>query len=301
MKPFFIVGPTASGKSDLAAEVASRTNAEVVGADAYQIYRGLDLLTAKPEPTTLARVPHHLIGAVPLAEEMSALRFGELAAAAIAGIHAREKNVIVVGGSGLYLRALTEGFSPMPAANWKLRERLAQHSLGELHTWLRRLDPETAHTIDAANPRRVARAVEICLTSGKPASSARKQPTRACTDAADGVFVFRDREELYCRIDARVREIFARGVVDEVRGAEGIGATAGQTLGLREIRQLLAGEIREAECIAAMQQATRRYAKRQLTWFRRQSNFELLNLSERTAAEAIEVIERKARLPFAHD
>ncbi len=318
MKAFYVVGPTASGKSEIAAKVAVRCHAEIVGADAFQIYRGLDLLTAKPDPAIRARVKHHLVGTVPLSEEMSAVRFGELAATAFDDIRSRGKHVIVAGGSGLYVRALAEGFSSLPVSYPKLRERLEALSLRELNTRLRTLDPDAPKSIDTANKRRVLRAVEICVLTGRlladtrvvaaavsggrsgPASAAE---TAAATTAAatTGVFVFREREELYQRINLRVEQMFADGVLEEVREAGALGPTAGQTLGLREIRQLLAGEMTELECIAAIQQATRRYAKRQLTWFRRQSNFEPLNLSDRTAAEAIEWITQKARLFFAHD
>ncbi len=299
MKPFFIVGPTATGKSEIAAEVTARCDAEIVGADAYQIYRGLDRLTAQPDATTRDRVRHHLLGAVAATQEMSAARFLELALAAFAKIQARSHNIVVVGGSGLYVRALTEGLSPMPATDPQLRAKLAELSLRELNHRLRLLDPVTAGKIDAANLRRVVRALEICLASGRPASELRNAGAK--TESAAGVFLSRDRDDLYRRINLRVERMFADGVVEEIRAAGVLGATAEQTLGLREIRKLLVGEMTEAECIAAIQQATRRYAKRQLTWFRRQSNFEPLNLSERTAAEAIAWITAKARLCFAHD
>src|SRR5436305_2182256 len=165
---FFIVGPTAVGKSEIAAEVARRTGAEVLSADAFQIYRGLDLLSAKPDPATLAKVPHHLIGTVPLGEEMTAEKFRQLALGAIAEIHSRGKMAILVGGSGLYIKALTHGLSRAPAADPDLRARLNELSLGDLQKKLRQLDPNTA--VDFKNRRRVVRALEICLLSSEPAS-----------------------------------------------------------------------------------------------------------------------------------
>ena len=298
MKPFFIVGPTASGKSEIAAEVAARCGAEVVGADAFQIYRELSRLTAQPDASTLSRVPHHLVAALPPTEEMSAARFRDLATAAIDEIHGRGKPAIVAGGSGLYVRALTDGLSPLPATDLKLRDTLDQFSLKELNLRLRLLDAKTASTVDQNNKRRVLRAVEICLLTGKPVSEQRSLPKPT---AANGIFVFRDRDDLYRRINLRVEQMFADGVVEEVRALGALSRTAEQTLGLREIRQVLVGKLTEAECISAIQQQTRRYAKRQLTWFRRQSSFEPLNLSDRTAAAAIEWITRQARLSFAHD
>ncbi len=287
---FFVVGPTAVGKTEIAIEVARKCDAEIVGADAFQIYRALDLLTAKPNAKELALVRHHLIGVVPLTEEMNAEKFRRLALSAMSGIRA-----VVVGGNGMYVKALTDGLSPLPKANFDLRERLNQFSERELLVRLQRVDAETAQTIDAQNKRRLVRALEICLLTGRPASTQRqRQP-----GAVAGVFVFRDRDELYERINSRVEKMFAAGVVDEVRAAIKIGPTAAQTLGLQQIRDLIAGKISERECIAAIQQATRRYAKRQLTWFRRQSTFEPLNLSRHGSAAAIEWITRKARLSFA--
>ena len=298
-RAFFIVGPTATGKSELAADVARELDVEIVSADAFQIYRGLDLLTAKPDASTLAKAPHHLIGTTPLHEEMNAEKYRHAASRAIDEIHSRGKLAIVVGGSGLYIKALTHGLAVVPGSDPKLREKLTAMSSDELRSRLIELDPEAARTIDVKNRRRVVRALEICLLTGKPASevvaevgdsgSFGKAPPRSAP-AATGVFVFRDREELYARINQRVEGMFERGVIEEVRVAGEVSATASQMIGFREIRQLLngpadAGSI--TQCVAAIQQATRRYAKRQLTWFRRQTNFSPLNLSLLTHNEAV--------------
>jgi tRNA dimethylallyltransferase len=285
---FFLVGPTATGKSELGAEVARRLGAEVLSADAFQIYRGLDLLTAKPDAATLAKGSHHLIGSVPLAEEMNVEKYRDASEAIIAV----GNPLIVVGGTGLYIKALTHGLATLPSANQQLREKLERATTEELFRSLSALDPTAAATIDRFNRRRVIRAVEVCLLTGRPFSAQRtewKEPR-----AAHGVFVYRDREELYARIDRRVEEMFAAGVVAEVRATKDIGPTAAQTLGLREILSLIAGEISQAECIAKIQQATRRYAKRQLTWFRGQTNFPSLNLSAHDPAEAVELISQSA-------
>jgi tRNA dimethylallyltransferase len=296
---FFIVGPTATGKSEIAAELACQLNAEIISADAFQIYRGLDRLTAKPGKATLAKAPHHLLSAVPLSEEMNVEKFRAAAVEAIREIHTRGKPAIVVGGSGLYVKSLTHGLSRLPAADPKLRAQLNELSLDELHGQLIELDPEAARRIDVKNRRRVARALEICLLTGRPVSEQRVQVVaadavrgqpRSASTATTGIFIFRERAELYERINRRVEKMFADGVVEEVRALREIGSTAEKALGLREIRSLLAGEISEAECIARIQQATRRYAKRQLTWFQRQDNFEPLNLSSHGFPEAIELI-----------
>src|SRR5213080_2197390 len=288
----FIGGPTATGKSELAADVARDIDAEIVSADAFQIYRGLDLLTAKPDASTLGKAPHHLIGTMPLHQEMNAEKYRRAASRAVNEINSRSRLAIVVGGSGLYIKALTHGLAALPESDLKLREQLNTMSLDELRSRLAELDAEAAQRIDARNRRRLVRALEICLLTGKPASevvdpTGRGDPGRpGSTIPATGVFVFRDREELYQRINQRVEAMFEHGVIEEVRAVGAIGATASQVIGLRQIRELLNGQMSLSQCIAEIQQATRRYAKRQLTWFRRQTNFLPLNLSLLTHNEA---------------
>src|SRR5207248_590225 len=293
-RTFFIVGPTATGKSDLAADVAGETGAEIVSADAFQIYRGLNLLTAKPDASTLAKAPHHSIGTIRLSEEMNAEKYRRAAMCAVAEINSRGRLALIVGGSGLYIKALTHGLASLPEADPRLREQLNAMSLDELRTQLAELDPEGARKIDTKNRRRLVRALEICLLTGKPASAAVAgvgdpgEPGSAIP--ASGIFVFRDREELYARINQRVEAMFENGVTEEVRAAGAMSATASQMIGLREIRQLVDGKISISQCVAAIQQATRRYAKRQLTWFRRQTNFSPLNLSLLSHNEAVKWI-----------
>jgi tRNA dimethylallyltransferase len=288
---FFIVGPTASGKSELAASVACEIGAEIVNADAFQIYRGLDLLTANPDASTLAKIPHHLIGTMPLHEEMNAEKYRRAASNAIDEIHSRGKGAIVVGGGGLYVKALTHGLAPLPQSDPTLREKLNAMSSDELGSQLAELDPQATQKIDMKNRRRMIRALEICLLTGKPASevvAGVADPGRSgSTVPATGVFVFRDREELYARINQRVEAMFEDDVIEQVRAAGDVSVTASQMIGFREIHELLDGKMSISQCIAAIQQATRRYAKRQLTWFRRQTNFLPLNLSLLTHNEAM--------------
>ena len=308
-RTFFIVGPTATGKSELAADVAREIGAEIVSADAFQIYRGLDLLTAKPDASTLSKAPHHLIGTTPLHEEMNAEKYRRAASRAIEEIHSRGKLAIVVGGSGLYIKALTHGLAPLPESDQKLREKLNAMSLEKLQAQLAELDPEAAQKIDLKNRRRVVRAVEICLLVGKPASAVvaggaepgkSVKPRPRSASAATGVFVFHDREELYAHINQRVEAMFENGVIEEVQAAGKASSTASQMIGFREIRQLLDGEMSITQCVAAIQQATRRYAKRQLTWFRRQTSFSSLNLSLLTHNEAmilLQMVSERRKIP----
>jgi tRNA dimethylallyltransferase len=317
-RTFFIVGPTASGKTELAADVAQEIRAEIVSADAFQIYQRLNLLTAKPEAQTLQKVAHHLIGVTPLHEEMNAEKFRQTATRAIDEIHSRGKFAIVVGGSGLYIKALTHGLTPLPDPDPKLREKLNAMNLNELRSELIRLDPQAARKTDINNKRRLVRALENCLLTGKLASTQRNQWDKAgvglsvaalakkddpgrprSTIPATGVFIFRDRDELYERINRRVELMFEKDVIEEVRAIEATSATASQMIGLREIRDVLEGKMSVLQCIAEIQQATRRYAKRQLTWFRHQTNFEPLNLSLFTHNEGVKWISQRARRSFA--
>jgi len=311
-RTFFIVGPTAAGKSELAADVAREMGAEIVSADAFQIYRGLDLLTAKPDAATHAKAPHQLIGTAPLHEEMNAEKYRCAASRAIDEIHSRGKLAIVIGGNGLYIKALTHGLTSLPPADLELRAELSQQSTDDLRTLLADLDPETARKIDTKNRRRLLRALEICLTTEKPASKQRTQwtvagvgdagrPWSPTPATANGVFVYRDRQELYARINSRVEAMFKAGVIEEVRAAGAMSLTAAQMIGLCDIRQLLEGKMSILQCVAAIQQATRRYAKRQLTWFRRQTNFEPLNLSLLSHNEAVKWILLRAQRRKASD
>ncbi len=294
---FFLVGPTAVGKTALAIELAQRIEAEIVNADAFQIYRGLDILTAKPDAESQRRVRHHLLGQISLIETMSAAKFRKLACGALADIHSRKKNAIVVGGSGLYLKAITHGFDQVPPPDPKLREELNGLPQKELAERLQNLSPELAARTDLKNPRRVIRAIEIAA-SVIPSRIVAADAVRGPRSATNGVLLLRDRDDLYQRINERVNAMFRDGVEEEVRALQDIGPTAASALGLKEIRALIAGRISREECIAKIQQATRRYAKRQLTWFRHQTTFPQLNLtpfSHREAVRAITPMFRRAQ------
>ena len=299
---FFIVGPTAVGKTSLAIELAEQFDAEIVNADAFQIYRGLNILTAKPNSEAQHQIRHHLLSQVSLAETMSAVRFGELACAALADIQLRNKNALVVGGSGLYLRAITRGFDEVPPPDPRLREELSALSVAELDLRLRDLNPQLAARTDLKNPRRLIRAIEIAsveaaVPGGGKCKAAGTAAATEDIEAAEsaGVLVLRDRDDLYQRINERVNAMFREGVEEEVRALQDIGPTAANALGLKEIRALLDGQISRAQCIVKMQQATRRYAKRQLTWFRHQTTFPQLNLTPFSHREAVRAITRVFR------
>ena len=297
--PFFLVGPTAVGKTALAIELAEQFDAEIVNADAFQVYRGLDVLTAKPDAEAQRRVRHHVLSQISLFETMSAASFRELARAALSDVHSRKKNAIVVGGSGLYLKAITHGFDQVPPPDPKLREELNRLPQKELAERLQKLSPELAARTDLKNPRRVIRAIEIAasvIPSRIVATDAVREPRSApAATVTNGVLLLRDRDDLYQRINERVNAMFRDGVEEEVRALQDIGQTAASALGLKEIRALIAGEISREECIAKIQQATRRYAKRQLTWFRHQTTFSQLNLTPFSHREAVRAITQMFR------
>src|SRR5213595_667726 len=215
--PFFLVGPTAVGKTALAIELAEKFDAEIVNADAFQVYRSLDVLTAKPDAEAQRRVRHHLLGQIPLSETMSAAIFRELACRALADIHFRKKNAIVVGGSGLYLKAITHGFDEVAPPDPKLRKELSALSTSELARRLQGLNPELAGRTDLKNPRRMVRAIEIAsfvtvIPSGVEGSqgSYLKGFAAGSLDSArdDGVLLVRDRADLHRRINERVNAMF---------------------------------------------------------------------------------------------
>ena len=312
VRELFLVGPTAAGKSTLAVELAAQCNAEIVNADAFQLYRGLELLSAQPDEKARSRVSHHLFGMVGAGENMSAACYRGLALATMGAICARGKRALIVSGSGLYVRALTHGFDRTAPPNPELRAELSELRHDELVGRLCQLDAEMAGRTDLRNPRRVIRAIEIAqarhalpseaqgcgraaskVTQEDPSVSilaARDGGAFAGREKARGVFVLRDRDDLYARINQRVNAMFEAGVEEEVARLGKPGLTAAQALGLREIQQLLAGEISREQCIASIQQKTRRYAKRQLTWFRHQTNFPQLNLTHLSQEEAVSAI-----------
>lgn len=290
-----IAGPTGAGKTDLSIRLAECLGGEIVGADAFQIYSGLPILTAQPTAEHHRRVPHHLVGSVDPAESYDAARYRCEALNALGEIAGRGRRPIVVGGTGLYVRALLGGLDQLPGQDPTLREEFARMDLPALTERLRWLDPVGAASVDCANRRRVERALEIVMLTGKPLVQTRTG-SRPMPPGVRGVLVVRDREDLRRRIAANVEAMFARGVVDEVAALpeERMGVTAAMALGLREIRSLLGGSMTRAEVQEAITGATCRYAKRQMTWFRNQHDFEELDLTGAFDADA--AVEKLLRL-----
>jgi len=269
----FICGPTASGKSALALEMARRRGGEIVNADAFQLYRGLDVLTAAPSADERAAVPHHLYGVLDPSEKSDAGGYMRLARPVIAEIQNRGKTPVITGGSGLYLKFLTHGPAPLPAGDAELRAGLDARPLEDLVNQLRTLDPIEASRTALQNRRFVSRALEICLLTGRKASELRDQwegQTREISASLRGIVIQRARADLHARIAARTRAMLDGGAIDEVAALNQVSSNCEKAIGFREIRALIAGEIDRATCEELINAATRQYAKRQETWFRRE-------------------------------
>jgi tRNA dimethylallyltransferase len=274
-----VVGATATGKSRLALALAAALDGEIVNADALQVYRGFDIGTAKPTPEERARAPHHLIDILDPAERYSAGEFARRARRAIAGIEARGRVPIVAGGSGLYLRALLAGLSPIPPGDPEvraaLRARLAAEGLPALAAELARRDPETAARLSPGDSQRVLRALEVALVTGVPlAAWIARQPFGNQGIPALSVGLTLARSLLYDEIAGRVARMLEQGWMGEVEGllARGLepDLPAFQAIGYRQLARHLRGERTLQQAISETIQATRRFAKRQETWFRKE-------------------------------
>jgi tRNA dimethylallyltransferase len=276
MATVFLVGPTAVGKSAVALELARLIDAEIVSADSMQVYRGMDIGTAKPTAEERARVPHHLLDVCEVSEVFDAKRFRKLASQAIADIDSRKKAALVVGGTGLYVRALRHGLFEGPSRNEELRVRLEKMSAPQLFEELQRVDPLTARRIDRHNPRRLVRALEVFHETGKSISQLQTQWTKAePKNEAPPIFCLsRDRVDLRTRMETRIAGQIAAGWVGEVRRLLTRGleknATALQAAGYRELVAHVQGNLPLQESITLIRTRTWQLAKRQLTWFRRE-------------------------------
>ena len=263
-----IAGPTASGKSAVAVELALQIGGEVINADAFQLYAGMDICTAKPTAEEQRGVPHHLLSVLPTSESCDAQRFRDLALQAVGEVLARGRWPILVGGSGLYLKALTHGLAPLPPVDEALRAELALLGKEQRIARLLELDPEAATTVALANDRYVSRALEICLQSGQPQSVLRRSWAARSEPQFMGILLQREREALYTRINQRVLDMVGAGLLAEIAALGDLSDTAGKAIGVREMRSHLAGECSLAAAVETMQLNSRHYAKRQTTWFR---------------------------------
>jgi tRNA dimethylallyltransferase len=315
--PIFIAGPTAVGKSEIALLLAGKIGGEIISADSMQVYRGLDIGTAKPSSVERARVPHHLIDICDLTENFDAAQFIRHAQKAVEEIHARDRVPIFCGGTGLYFKAFLSGLGEAPGTNPELRAELEAASFEALLHELRDRDPAAYEKIDKQNPRRVIRAVEVIRLTGKKFSEQRaewKVGSSRCDDLGDRpqgpaqravptMFCFtRLPAVMHARINARVDAMFARGLVEETRTLLQHGLaenkTAMQAIGYRQVVEYLCDERSLTETIELVKSRTRQFAKRQLTWFRRHGNMKWIELKpeesvEKSLQEICSVIQKR--------
>lgn len=280
-----IAGPTAVGKTALCVELAQKLRTEIISADSRQFYRELAIGTAKPTKEEQGGIKHHFIDSHSIQEYFSPGDFEREALILLEQLFQKHEVVILTGGSGLYIKALLEGLDEMPEVDLVLREQLMQQlekeGIAPLWEQLQRLDPMYAAQVDQQNPQRIVRALEVCLSTGKPYSDFRKKQSADRPFQAIKICLGRPREELYARIDQRMDQMLAQGLVDEaIQYQEFQHLYALKTLGYKEVYGHLRGEYDEAEMVRLLKRNSRHYAKKQLTWFRHQGEFQFLHPDE---------------------
>ncbi len=267
-------GPTAVGKTSVALKLAESLGTEILSADSRQCYRELNIGTAKPDAAELQRVHHHFINSHSIRETVSAGDYYRYAREVMARVFSENDHLVMAGGTGLYVRAALEGIDEMPQPVPELRHELNNWPLQKLQKELRTLDPDYAAKVDMNNPQRLVRALEICKSSGQPYSSFLNQPKDTLPYEVVRIALDMDRGELYTRINRRVDEMVQKGLVDEVRSVQDFrDHYALKTVGYSEIFNYLDGRCTLEEAVVAIKQNTRRYAKRQLTWFRKNDEY----------------------------
>ncbi len=280
-----VAGPTAVGKTALSIRLARDLGTEIISADSRQFFRELSIGTAKPTPEELMQAKHHFVDSHSISEVYSAGDFERDALLLLDDLFQKHDIVVMTGGSGFYVKAVLEGLDDLPAPLPGLRESLMQklndNGLPSLQEEIRRIDPGFAATTEIANPQRVVRALEVFHTSGTPISQLKIKNTRSRPFRAVNVALDRDRAELYQRIDQRMETMLQEGLVEEAKSVIAYrDHHALKTVGYREVYSYLDGEYDEKEMVRLLKQNSRRYAKRQLTWFRHQGNFEWFHPEE---------------------
>ncbi len=279
-----LLGPTGVGKTAAALALAELLGTEIISADSMQVYRGMDIGTAKPTAEEQARVRHHLIDVVPPSGSFSAGEYIAAVRPLIDALHAAGRIPLVVGGTGLYIRAMTRGLFAGPAADEDLRGRLLameDDAPGTLTAMLRRLDPEAAERIAQNDLRRTVRALEVAIASGRSITDLQREGTDPLPYRFLKLGLMRTREELYRMIDSRVDTMIADGLIDEVGQllAASAGKTPLQAIGYKEIASFLKREISREEAVRLVKRNSRRYARRQLIWFRKEEDIHWIDIT----------------------
>ena len=291
-----VVGPTASGKTALAIELAKQYNGEVISCDSMQIYKGMDIGTAKPTAEEMQGIPHHMIDIIAPGEDFSVSRYTEMATPILEDILARGKTAIIAGGTGLYVDSLIKGndFAPIPATGHreKLEKRIEEEGVDPLLEELAAIDPETAANC-LRNPRRIIRALEVYYETGETITTHNLR-TKAIPPKYQPIWIgldFTERKDLYARIDRRVEIMLEMGLMQEIEDLLTSGipekCTAMQAIGYKEFVDARAGRCTLEEAVALVQQSSRRYGKRQLTWFRRNENMHWIIRQPETPTDEI--------------
>jgi tRNA dimethylallyltransferase len=282
----FIVGPTATGKSELAYTLALKTGGEIVSCDSMLIYKEPSIITSKPPQYMLDEAAHHFIDIISVKDNYDVFRYSQDARAVISGLLEKEKPVIICGGSGLYVQALLDGIFKDGASDAEIRSQLAEEvneeGLASLYARLKKVDPAAAEKISGNDARRIIRALEVYYVTGKTISQKQKEKTGLWQKVPLRIFgLHMERPKLYERINARVDSMFASGAISEVQQLLKLplSLTAQKIIGIPEIKKFLEGECSEDEAREQMKKNTRHFAKRQLTWFRRDNRIEWVDVT----------------------
>lgn len=287
-KVLILLGPTGVGKTGASILLAKALNTEIISADSMQIYRHMDIGTAKPSKEERTTVRHHMIDIVNPSEAYSTGKYIEAVVPIIEGLHKTERIPVVVGGTGLYIKAMTKGIFSGPSADWTLREYLLsmeKEENGSLYNYLKELDPEAAEKITPNDTRRIIRALEVCLKSKETLSEMQKKLTSPLPFEFIKIGLSRERKELYRMIEKRVDKMIIDGLVNEVKkaiemtGNSEIPLPSMQAIGYKEVAMYLQGQITLDEAIRLVKRGTKRYAKRQFTWFRKEEGIHWFDIT----------------------
>ncbi len=291
-KVLILLGPTGVGKTGASILLAQKLNTEIIGSDSMQIYRGMDIGTAKPTVEERAAVRHHMIDIVDPSESFSAGQYIEKIVPVIEDLLARGKIPLIVGGTGLYIKAITRGIFSGPSADWPLRESLLEieeEESGSLYAYLSEIDPDAAGKIERNDTRRIVRAIEVRMKSKERISFLQRMRTSPLPYEFIKIGLTRERKELYRMIEERVDSMVASGLLGEVRGllAGNPCMTPLQAIGYKEFAMHIKGEITFEDAVSLIKRNTRRYAKRQFTWFRKEEGIQWIDITGVHAVEEI--------------
>ncbi len=296
MKGLVIAGPTGVGKTDLSLKLAKELKTEIISADSMQIYKGMDIGTAKIKQEEMNGIKHYILDIVFPDEDYSVGNFERDVNKILSEKEKNNENIIIAGGTGLYINAIIDGISELPEKDENLRRSLSEKSLEELQKELYSLDPESYNEIDIKNKVRVMRALEVCILSGEKFSILKNKNIKRNNYDFLKILLIRDREELYERIDRRVDIMMQEGLLQEVKGIYDKYSSSLykiSAIGYKELFSYFEGEISLDEAVDKIKTESRRYAKRQMTWFRREKGYYIYNLSIQSEKEIFEDILKK--------